>query len=63
MSRAGPGPENPGPRASPAKTGLKIVLFNSALCKLKFQIFVNYLQVLLKISLTSKFFFKDCQNC
>ena len=43
------GPENPGPRAVRAETGLKTFIESFSI-KQKIQIFVNVLQILIKIS-------------
>ena len=40
------GPENPGPRALQAETGLKCFIYESSVQR-KIQVFVNVLQILL----------------
>ena len=48
--RAGPGPENPGSRALRPQTGLKHFYLIVLCATENFKFFVNYLQVLLKMS-------------
>ena len=55
-------PENPGPRALRAETSLKF-FYLRVLCATENSNFVKCLQILLKLTKTSKFFLKVCQKC